>query len=223
MVVVESNDRWRHHLELLLNEASAVECVGCAPDVASALPWVDSGEAQMVILGFDLTTERPGEMVTQLRDAAPAVQIIAVGYVDQSEALISLLVSGADAVVSKSESSLQVIEAIETVRRGGVHLCVSLARLLVDALRANVRTQRRMDDLSPREMEVLRLLSTGLTDQEIAGRMGIATRTVSTHLQHIYGKLAVHSRAAAIARYLGQLTSPDTAPAHLEMPVLSAV
>ncbi len=184
--------------------------------------WVDSGDAQMVIMGFDNTSERPGELVTQLRDAAPAVHVVAVGFVEQSEALISLLVSGADAVVSKSESSLQVIEAIETVRRGGVYLCVSLARLLVDALRANLRTTRRMNGLSQREMEVLRLLSTSLTDQEIAVRLGIATRTVSTHLQHIYGKLSVHSRAAAIARYLGQLTSGVPAN-RLQLAALAAV
>lgn len=203
VVGVEPSERWRQHLALLFGESTGPVSICFADSLSDVLRLLGEGGADLVLAGFD-EQSHPASEIALVRARFPTVPIIAVGIVQRPEVLVSLLVSGADAVVSKAESSLQILEAMSTVRQGGAYLSVSLARLLVDALRSNLRQCHHLDGLSRRELDVLRLLSTGLTDQEIGGHLGIATRTVSTHLQNIYGKLAVRTRAAAVAKYYGQ-------------------
>lgn len=204
--ILEPNDRWRQHLKLLIGETSGLACADAVCCLEQMHRAPGGGGVDILLVGFE-EDGVSGALLAEVRRSAPSVPIITVGLVRTPQTLISLLVSGADAVVSKDESSLQVLEAIETVRRGGVYLSVSLARLLVEALRSSVREQRHLEGLSTREVEVLRWLSTGLTDHQIAVRLGIAPRTVSTHLQNIYSKIGVHTRSGAVAKYLGRFAS----------------
>lgn len=203
VVVLEPNERWRQHLRLLIGETSGLACVEVAHGLEQIIPFLSGGGVELVLVGFQ-EGGCPSSLIAEIRHLAPSIPIVSVGFVDKPQLLISLLVSGADAVISKDESSLQVLEAIETVRKGGAYLSVSLAKLLVDALRTSVRERSELEGLSPRELEVLQWLATGLTDLQIAGRLGIAPRTVSTHLQNIYCKIGVRTRSAAVAKYFGQ-------------------
>lgn len=206
VAVLEPNERWRQHLRLLIGETSGLACAEVAQCLEQIIPALSGGGVDLVVVGFE-HGGLPGSLIADVRRFAPSIPVVAVGFVAKPHLLISLLISGADAVVSKDESSLQVLEAIETVREGGAYLSVSLAKLLVDALRTSVKERQHLEGLSARELEVLQWLATGLTDHQIAGRLGIAPRTVSTHLQNIYGKIGVRTRSAAVARYFGQRTS----------------
>lgn len=206
VVVLEPNERWRQHLRLLIGETSGLVCAEVAHGLDQIIPLLSSGGADLVVVGFQ-EGGCPSSLIVEIRHFSPSIPIITVGFVEKPQLLISLLVSGADAVISKDESSLQVLEAIEIVRKGGAYLSVSLAKLLVDALRISVRERSDLEGLSPRELEVLQWLATGLTDLQIAGRLGIAPRTVSTHLQNIYCKIGVRTRSAAVAKYFGQRAS----------------
>lgn len=203
VVVLEPNERWRQHLKLLIGETSGLGCVEEAHGLEQIVSILSCRGVDLILVGFQ-EGESPSSLIAEIRHIASSIPIVAVGVVDKPQLLISLLVAGADAVLSKEESSLQVLEAIETVRKGGAYLSVSLARLLVDALRNSVKQRDDFAVLSPREREVLQWLATGLSDHQIADRLGIAVRTVSTHLQNIYGKIGVHTRSAAIAQYFGQ-------------------
>lgn len=98
----------------------------------------------------------------------------------------------------------QLIDAIRDVYGGGAPMTSSIARRVVQAFQQQPSTgMRDLEGLSPREMEVLDLLAQGFLYKEIADQFGVSFSTIRTHIERIYHKLHVRSRAQAVARYLG--------------------
>lgn len=86
---------------------------------------------------------------------------------------------------------------------------------LIRQIRGTAAAMRRRGGSQPltgRELEVVRLIVDGLTNREIAARLGIARRTVESHVENVYSKLHIHSRAQAVAWYLTTIGPPDTKP-----------
>ena len=203
-VVIEPNERWRRHFEVLLAEPLGQPWFEIHSDVEHALNALHREGTRLVVVGFELHGASPVEAITCVKAAHPTIQIIAMGLLEDSRQLTSLLAAGADAVVSKAEPSMKLFEAIDAVCHGGAYMSVSFAKLFVEGLRRHAAVRSHLDGLSPREIEVLQLLATGLTDSSIAQSLGIAARTVSTHLHNIYEKIGVRTRAAAVAKFFGQ-------------------
>jgi DNA-binding NarL/FixJ family response regulator len=177
-------------------------CAGSHASVEKALRNLPYEKPDVIILGWERSDLQLADTILQLKAADRRLIVIGFCSCPEFGLLRSLLAAGADAVVSKSDPPLKLFEAIECVRQGGAFLSGSIARTLVESLRETERMRRDLDGLSQRELDVLKLLATGNTDQEIASVLGIAPRTVGTHLQHVYEKLDVHNRSAAVAKFL---------------------
>jgi DNA-binding NarL/FixJ family response regulator len=177
-------------------------CAGVHGTVDKALRNLPFEKPDVVVLGGDRCDLQLAEAILQLKAADRRLIIIGFSASLEISLLHSLLAAGADAVVSKSDPPLKLLEAIDCARHGGAFLSSSIARALVESMRKTERLRRDLDGLSQRELDVLKLLATGNTDQEIASTLGIAPRTVGTHLRHVYEKLDVHNRSAAVAKYL---------------------
>jgi DNA-binding NarL/FixJ family response regulator len=177
-------------------------CAGSHASVEKALRGLPFEKPDVVILGWERSDLQLADTILQLKAADRRLIVIGFCSCPEFGLLRSLLAAGADAVVSKADPPLKLFEAIECVRQGGAFLSGSIARTLVESLRKTERMRRDLDGLSQRELDVLKLLATGNTDQEIASVLGIAPRTVGTHLQHVYEKLDVHNRSAAVAKFL---------------------
>jgi len=176
--------------------------VGAHQSVERALRNLHLERPDICLLALDRAELQLTEAILQLKAADRRLQIVVFLRGRDHRQLRSLLAAGADAVISKSEPLARVLEAVECVRRGGAFLSAGHTRILFDSFRRTETLRRDLDGLSEREMDVLKLLSTGCTDQEISTSLGIGVRTVGTHLQHIYEKLEVHNRSAAVAKYL---------------------
>lgn len=211
LAVIEGDTRWRSYLSVLLGEPMGCCCTGSHASVEKALRNLPFEKPDVIILGWERSDLRLADTILQLKAADRRLIIIGFCHSPDFRLLRSLLAAGADAVVSKSDPPLKLFEAIECVRQGGAFLSGCIARTLVESLRKTERMRRDLDGLSQRELDVLKLLATGNTDQEIASVLGIAPRTVGTHLQHVYEKLDVHNRSAAVAKYLGGSAPPGGA------------
>jgi len=209
IAVIEGDARWRNYLSVLLGEPMGASCAGAHASVEKALRNLPYEKPDVIVLGGERSDLQLAEAILQLKAADRRLVIIGFCPCSEFGLLRSLLAAGADAVVSKSDGPLKLLEAIDCVRQGGVFLSGSVARTLVDSLRKTERLRRDLDGLSQRELDVLKLLATGNTDQEIAATLGIAPRTVGTHLQHVYEKLDVHNRSAAVAKYLCGSVQPE--------------
>jgi DNA-binding NarL/FixJ family response regulator len=125
-----------------------------------------------------------------------------------TEHIFNALAAGATGYLLKQTSSAELLSAIHEVHGGGSPMSSHIARKIVQSFQKPVPAAHDMDNLSPRESEVLDLLAKGYLYKEIADKMGLSYATVHTHIRHIYEKLHVRSRTEAVARHLGHGRSP---------------
>ena len=111
-----------------------------------------------------------------------------------------------------AEMRNRVLEALAEVRAGGAPMSAAVARLVVRAFHEQGHMERELEQLTSREDEVLRQLTQGYSTKEIADVLKISARTVTTHIQNIYGKLHIHSRAAIASKFPYQGRSGGAPP-----------
>jgi len=180
-----------------------IEVVGEASNGREALARLDAmaakGELPDVVL-MDLAMEPvDGVAATrQLRARMPEVEVVAVtSLIDQSR-VQAALEAGASGYLVKDAAPEELAVAIRAARRGEVHLDGALARRLMDSLRSSREpTPDPFGELSERELEILRLISEGHANKEIARQLVISERTARTHVSSILRKLGLTSRTQA--------------------------
>jgi DNA-binding NarL/FixJ family response regulator len=111
------------------------------------------------------------------------------------------LQAGACGYLLKRTDPERIIEAVREAHEGGVPMTPEIARKVIGQFRAQAETASAVENLTPRETEVLELVMHGLTNKEIADRMSVTVAAVKFHLQHIYEKLHVHSRTEAVLQF----------------------
>ena len=132
------------------------------------------------------------ETTRKLRAQHPGVQVLAVTTFDAESDVVGALEAGATGYVLKDAPTEALLDAVREAAAGRSVLSPEVQQLLVRRM-AEPRTA-----LSPRETEILEVLATGATNREAAKRLFISESTVKTHLVHLYEKLGVESRTAAL-------------------------
>ena len=156
----------------------------------------------MVVVGLDPPGIDGVEFIRRLRAEHPAVKAVVVTSSKDAELVFAALEAGASACVTRTATLEEMRTAIEQAGRGGGWLSGEVALRVIAHFNARGRQRDGEGRLAPREREVLGLLSRGLTCKEIAECLGLSAHTINDHLKGIYAKLHVHSRAAAVARFL---------------------
>lgn len=130
------------------------------------------------------------------------INVVMLTAFEDSEDIFKSLSAGAHGYLVKSTSPEQLLEAIREVAAGGSPISGSVARKMIEFFRVKPSSRDDLDQLAPREQEVLKLLSEGCPYKQIATTMDISFGTVRTYIERIYEKLHVHSRTEAILKYL---------------------
>jgi DNA-binding NarL/FixJ family response regulator len=121
-----------------------------------------------------------------------------------TEHIFNALAAGATGYLLKQTPPAELLSAIRDVHGGGSPMSSHIARKIVQSFQKPASPIQKQDQLSPREAQVLELLSRGFLYKEIGETLGLSYATVHTHIRHIYEKLHVRSRTEAVARHLGQ-------------------
>jgi DNA-binding NarL/FixJ family response regulator len=121
---------------------------------------------------------------------------------EDTENIFNALAAGASGYMLKRTSRDDLVEAIREVHRGGSPMTTHIARKVVQSFQKAPATPGATENLSPREAEVLDLLSQGLIYKEISDKLGISYETVHTYIRRIYEKLQVRTRTEAVAKFL---------------------
>ena len=193
----------------VLNDQADMQVAGCVACVSDALTSLRSHPVQVAVVSVGLPDQGALELIGALADQAPATKVLALGLSedDQSHTL-RYIEAGAVGYILKDSSLDEFLAAIRLAHRGEAHVSTKMAGALMERLSRLARmfagAGQRMDGdvrLTSRELEVLRCISQGLTNQEIAARLVVEVGTVKNHVHNILEKLNVSSRDEA-ASYL---------------------
>lgn len=206
-------DDHRVFAEVLAMRLSSEESVGdvqMAFSLGAAKAMVNKHRPDIVLLDYDLAGECGLDLLPELEHMVPRPHVVVVSATYDPALLVDAFQCGAEAWVTKDGDFTILLAAINEVVHGHLYMqpehLRSVISTLVDASRAPAaREHSFVDDLSVREMEVLRCLVAGMTRSEVAARLFISTNTVRTHVQNLLKRANLHSTLAlvAAARALG--------------------
>ena len=205
VLIVEDHLVVAEGLAALINHQSDMQVVGEAASVAECVAAVAELDPDIVLLDFRLPDGTGSEATAALRQVRPETKVIFLTREDSDAARFAAVQSGASAFIHKSKAAAEVVAAIRGVARGRMLITPrTIATLL--ARRRSVDAQ--LESLTPREIEVLRLMAQGNSSRAVAAQLGISYTTVRTHIRSLGSKLGVHSKLEAIvkARELGLIS-----------------
>ena len=176
-----------------------VDVIGEADDVAPAIALIAASEPDVVLLDVHLPGGGGQLVITAIRAGHPQVRFLALSASDAPEDVIAVIRAGARGYVTKTISGPDLVDAIHRVAAGDSVLSPMLAGFVLDAFAASGGPDRpaldpELDQLTPREREVLRLIARGYTYKEIARELYISSKTVETHVSSVLRKLQLSTR-----------------------------
>jgi len=180
------------------------DVIGSAEDVAEMTEQLAQSRADVLVLGAEVLD---GELVGLTREVAalyPAMRILIVGRAKSDEQVVDCLQAGAAGFLGRDQPPAEVAAALEVVARGERVCPPRVMRLLFARLSQLGRERKRRDrlevlELTAREMEILRLIADGLTNEQIARRLFLSVYTVKNHVHRILNVLGVQSRSGAVS------------------------
>jgi DNA-binding NarL/FixJ family response regulator len=201
VIIVEDNPGLREQLQQILESVDDIKCIGAYVSAEKALPKILENNPDVVLMDIKLPGMSGIDCVVQIKKSAPDIQVIMVTVYEDSENIFLALLAGASGYLIKSSPAEQLIEAIRNVHTGGAPMSSPIARQVVKYFHLLGPSVRESEDLSPKEREVLNLLSMGLIYKEIGGKLNITVETVRTHVKHICKKMHVRTKVEAIAKH----------------------
>jgi DNA-binding NarL/FixJ family response regulator len=142
------------------------------------------------------------DCVRKIKPLVPSAQIMMLTVYEDSDKIFDSLLAGASGYLLKRTPQTEIMEAIAEVHRGNSPMSGHIARKVVQYFNQRGNTDKDIEKLSKREREVLDHLAQGIPYKEIADVLSLSIDTVRMHIKGIYGKLHVHSRGEAVAKYL---------------------
>jgi DNA-binding NarL/FixJ family response regulator len=185
----------RSGLRALLRAEPDIEVVGEAGDGAETVRLAASLSPDLVLLDVSMPGESGIATARRLKEAHPELAVLFLTMHEEEALLQEALDAGAAGYVIKRAEAPELFQAIHAASRGDVYVHPAMTRAL---LHQPVSAQRRRGspepELTPRELDVLRLLVRGNTNRQVADQLGLSTRTVETHRANLQGKLGLASR-----------------------------
>jgi DNA-binding NarL/FixJ family response regulator len=175
-----------------------VEVVGEATDVDGAVAAIRAAAPDVVLLDVHMPAGGGRAVLQAVHETHPAVRFLALSVSDAAEDVIAVIRAGARGYVTKTIAPDDLVAAIERVRAGDAVFSPRLAGFVLDAFAGDVGASTvadpDLDQLTPREREVLRLIARGYTYKEVARSLTISVKTVETHVSAVLRKLQLSTR-----------------------------
>lgn len=203
VALVEDNDTVRQTLQEVIDSAPGFGCACACSTAKDAMLQIPRAKPDVVLMDIHLPGESGISCTAKLKARMPEVQIMILTVYKDTELIFKALKAGASGYLLKRVKSAELLQAITDVHSGGAPMTSEIARLVVQSFQSSsTASPIEEQGLSPREIEILTLLSEGITNKNIAARLGISAETVRTHLGHIYQKLHVQGRTEAVTKFL---------------------
>jgi DNA-binding NarL/FixJ family response regulator len=174
----------------------SVEVVGEAATVADAVSLIKQLDPDVVLLDVHLPDGKGDAIINAVAPERPGVKFLALSVSDAPEDVIAVIRAGARGYVTKTIAADELTAAIGRVAQGDAVFSPRLAGFVLDAFRAGdtLTSSVELDELTPREREVLQLIARGYMYKEIAARLHLSVKTVESHVSSVLRKLQLSTR-----------------------------
>jgi DNA-binding NarL/FixJ family response regulator len=203
--LADVRDSWTRLIDGIPN----FKCVCTFASGEEALRRLPYERVDVVLMDIRMPRMSGIACTTRLKPLIPTTQILILTVSADSDTVFRALEAGADGYLLKRCSPEELQAAVLDVLKGGVPMTSEIARRVIASFRRQPAKSEIVTKLTPREEEILTLLSKGFVSKEIAAQLGVSYETVRDHLKHIYDKLHVHSRGEAVARFNVSLESGE--------------
>jgi DNA-binding NarL/FixJ family response regulator len=192
----------RDGLAMLLGLLEDVEVVGTAADGEQAAGLATELRPDVVLMDLRMPRLDGIEATRRLAEQVPDVRVIALTTYADDRSVIEALRAGARGYLTKDAGAEDIQRALRQVVAGHALIDPAVQHHLVDAITTRQAPEpvapQQVDGLTPREVEVLRLIAEGLSNAEIAGRLVVSEATVKSHINRLLGKIGARDRAQAV-------------------------
>jgi DNA-binding NarL/FixJ family response regulator len=217
VLLVEDQKMMRDGLRAILERTTEFRVVGEADSGTEAAQFCRQSRPDLVVMDICLPGLNGIESTVEILRHSPQTRVVILSIYDDEHSVVSAIRSGARAFVLKRASSADLIDALRTVARGGSYLSSQVSDSLLARIQSgDLRTSGShapLDTLSPRELQVLRLVADGKTSKDIAVLLDLGLQTVRGYRKMLMKKLGVNNVAGvtqmALAAGLLQWNKPD--------------
>jgi len=204
VVIVEDDRAVRENLAALIKMDDRLRLLGSFGSAEAALQEIPVLQPRIAVMDINLPRMSGIECVGRLKLQLPSLLVLMLTVYEDDDSVFRALKAGANGYLVKRDAAEKLLHALQEVQQGGAPMSAHIARQVVQYFHRSETPAVESERLSPRESEILNLLVKGLILKEVADHLGIGLETVRTHVNHIYYKLHVRSRAEAIVKYLRQ-------------------
>ena len=200
--VVEDDPGLRESISNYIQESAGFECLGAYASAEEALAAIPEVKPSVVVMDINLPRMNGIQCVRQLKQISPALQIMMLTVYENSDRIFEALSAGACGYLLKSTPPEKLLAAIEEIQNGGSPMSSHIARKVVQAFQPARPANKIIEQLAPREQQVLELLAKGSAYKQIAADMNLSMGTIRTYIRRIYEKLHVNCRTEAVVKFL---------------------
>ena len=200
--IVEDDEWIRENLATQIRQTQGFACAGCYRNGEEAIANITKAIPDVVLMDINLPRMSGIECVRKLKTMIPSTHVLMLTVYEDSDKIFDSLLAGASGYLLKRTPQAEILEAIRDVSNGNSPMTGHIARKVVQYFNQRGNAQKEIEKLSRREREVLDHLAQGMPYKEITDVLTVSIDTVRMHIKGIYGKLHVHSRGEAVAKYL---------------------
>ncbi len=203
IIIVDDHILFREGLKAIIGSEPEIEIVGLAGSVEETVELIRENPPDIVLMDFSLPDGTGADATRRILSEFPNIKVLFLTMSEEDNDLFAAVRSGAKGYLSKNLRPSKLVESIRAVHNGESALSTTLTMRLMDELSRTKPIQQpvdpRLSKLTDRELDVLRVLATGQSNQQIADLLFLAENTVKYHVHSLLGKLNLQDRKAAAA------------------------
>jgi DNA-binding NarL/FixJ family response regulator len=198
VLIADDQTLFRAGLARLLDEDSRIEVVGQATDGADAVKLALKLKPEVVLMDLKMPNLDGIEATRQIVAQLPLTKVLILTTFEADNHVIQALKAGARGYVLKDSSSDAIVTSIVAVMSGESVMAGAVANRVLEMLTGASTPKEFYDGLTAREVEILKLMATGMANKQIAFRLKISEKTVRNHVSNMYEKLNIYDRSQAV-------------------------